>query len=89
MKYFLRFFYDHDSVYFQYFPAALAHVSTYGPGIWRLNFYLFHDENFCDKIKILIRAHNLFRNAFPSLHDWWDFLKESTKFAAINAPVNI
>ena len=50
-------------------------------------FDLFHDENFCDKIKILIRAHDLFRNAFPSVHDWWDFLKES-KFAAINAPVN-
>ena len=76
-------------MYFQYFPAALANVSTYGPGMWRLNFYIFHDENFCDKIKIHIRAHNLFRNAFPSLHDWWDFLKESTKFAAINAPVNI
>ena len=72
-----------------YFSADLANVSTYGPGMWRLNFDLFHDENFCDKIKILIRAYDLFRNAFPSLHDWWDFLKESAKFSAINAPVNV
>ena len=71
---------DHDSVYLS---LDLHDVYTRGPGIWRLNLDLLNDENFCSQISELILAHVEFMEAFPSIHEWWDFLKESIKETAL------
>ena len=52
--------------------------------MWRLNLDLLNDEKFCENIVAIIRSRVSGRNVFPSLHEWWDFLKESIKLAAIN-----
>ena len=74
-------FSDHDSVNFS---VDLANVNNHGPGIWRLNLDLLNDEVFCSNVIKIIRSHDSCRKFFPSLHEWWDFLKESIKLAAIN-----
>ena len=74
-------FSDHD---FVEFSVELANVNNHGPGIWRLNLDLLTDEVFCQNIVQIIRAHDSCRKFFPSLHEWWDFLKDSIKIAAIN-----
>ena len=71
---------DHDSVYLS---LDLHDVYTRGPGVWRLNLDLLNDENFCSQISELISAHVEFIEAFPSIHEWWDFLKESIKETAL------
>ena len=71
---------DHDSVYLS---LDLHYVYTCGPGIWRLNLDLLNDENFCSQISELISAHLEFIEAFPAIHEWWDFLKESIKETAL------
>ena len=81
MKFVLVFFSDHDSVDFS---VELANVNNHGPGVWRLNLDLLKDEVFCSNIIKIIRSHDSSRNFSPSLHEWWDFLKESIKLAAIN-----
>ena len=43
-------FYDHDSVYF---PADIANVSNYGPGMWRLNLIFFMMKIFAIRLKFL------------------------------------
>ena len=71
---------DHDSVHLS---LDLHDVYTHGPGIWRLNLDLLKDELFCLQISELISAHVDFMEAFPSIHEWWDFLKESIRETAL------
>ena len=71
---------DHDSVHLS---LDLHDVYTHGPGIWRLKLDLLKDELFCSQISELISAHVDFIKAFPSIHEWWDFLKESIKETAL------
>ena len=70
---------DHDSVHL----SLDLHVYTRGPGIWRLNLDLLKDELFCSQISELICTHVDFIEKFPSIHEWWDFLKESIKETAL------
>ena len=63
---------DHDSVHLS---LDLKDVYKRGPGIWRLKLDLLKDE--------LISAHVDFIEAFPPIHEWWDFLKESIKETAL------
>ena len=44
---------------------------------------MLKDELFCSHISELIVAHVDFIEAFPSIHQWWDFLKESIKETAL------
>ena len=74
-------FSDHDSVVLQ---LNLIDIFRRGPGLWRLNLDLLEDENFCDRISKLAENHVLYQKAFPNIHDWWDFLKESIKLASQN-----
>ena len=74
-------FSDHDSVVLQ---LNLIDIFRRGPGLWRLNLELLEDENFCDMISKLVENHVLYQKAFPNIHDWWDFLKESIKLASQN-----
>lgn len=74
-------FSDHDSVELRF---DLQNVFSHGPGIWRLNLELLEEENFCAMISELIRKRILHQEAFPSIHDWWDFLKDSVNIAAQN-----
>ena len=55
---------------------------SHGPGLWRQNLDLVEDENFCEMISNLIENHVANWKAFPTIHEWWDFLKESIKLAA-------
>ena len=71
---------DHDSVYLS---LDLHDVYTRGPGIWRLNLDLLKDELFCSQISELICTHVDFTEAFPSIQEWWDFLKQSIKETAL------
>ena len=71
---------DHDSVHLS---LDLHDVYTRGPGIWRLNLDLLKDDLFCSQISELICTHVDFIEAFPSIHEWWDFLKESIKETAL------
>ena len=74
-------FSDHDSVDFS---VELANVNNHSLGIWRQNLDLLNDEVFCSNVVKIICSHDSCRNFFPSLHEWWDCLKESIKLAAIN-----
>ena len=74
-------FSDHDSVHLS---LDLAKVTRQGPGIWRFNVSLLDDADFLAHTSALIKTHVLYQETFPSLHDWWDFLKESIKNLAIN-----
>ena len=71
---------DHDSVYLY---LNLQDVYTRGPGIWRLSLDLLKDQLFCSQILEPISAHVDFMEAFPSIHEWWDFLKESVREMAL------
>ena len=71
---------DHDSVHVS---LDLHDIYTGGPGIWRLNLDLLKDELFCSQISELICTHVDFIEAFPSIHEWWDFLKQSIKETAL------
>ena len=71
---------DHDSVHLS---LDLHDIYTGGPGIWRLNLDLLKDELFCSQISELICTHVDFIEAFPSIHEWWDFLKQSIKETAL------
>ena len=73
-------FSDHDSVSLS---VDLDNVPTHGPGIWRLNLDLLSDEEFCNLITQLIQKLLPYQHAFPSLHEWWDFLKNEIKITAI------
>lgn len=58
----------------------LQNVFSHGPGIWRLNLALLDDEYFCKMILDIISSHVELRETFPSIHDWWDFLKDFVKY---------
>ena len=73
-------FSDHDSVSLS---LDLAHVLSHSPGIWCLNSTLLEDTEFCRSISCLIRTHLEYKETFLSLHDWWDFLKQSLKLEMI------
>ena len=60
----------------------LRYVFSHGPGLWRLNLDLLEDENFWAQVEEIIENHILFRDSFPTIHEWWDFLKTSIKLAA-------
>ena len=72
-------FSDHDSVDLE---LELQNVFSHGPGIWRLNLDLLDDENFCIMISGIISKHAQLRETFPSIHEWWDFLKDFVKYTA-------
>ena len=60
------------------------HDSVHGPGVWRLNLDLLSDKDFCAVIVDEIQRHVSFKPAFPSLHDWWELLKDSIRKTAID-----
>jgi len=68
------FFSDHDSVDLVFDGKDF---SSHGPGVWRLNLSLLQDTHFCEVITKTISEHVEYQRCFPSLHDWWDFLKDS------------
>ena len=64
---------DHDFVSFVFdIPDSIKH----GPGVCNFNNSLLNDKIFCDRIQRLIEDHVSF-SCFPSIQDWWEFLKES------------
>ena len=69
-------FSDHDSVDLVF---EAENVFSHGPGVWRLNLALLQDTEFCEMVSRTITEHVEFQLCFPSLHDWWDFLKTSFK----------
>ena len=69
-------FSDHDSVDLIF---EVENVSSHGPGVWRLNLALLQDTEFCEMISRIISNFVEYQRCFPSLHDWWDFLKTSFK----------
>ena len=69
-------FSDHDSVDLVF---AVEDVFSHGPGVWRLNLALLQDTDFCDSISQMITKLVEYQCCFPSLHEWWDFLKLSFK----------
>ena len=81
VKFSLVFFSDHDSVHLVF---NLNHVYSHGPGVWWLNLDLFRDKDFCAVIVDVIQRHVSFKSAFPSLHDWWELLKDSIRVTAID-----
>ena len=74
-------FSDHDLVDL---VMNLHNVSSHGPGVWRLNLVLLDDENFCSMISDIISRHVSLRKPFPSIHDWWDILKDLIKRTSQN-----
>ena len=68
------YFSDHDSVDLVFDVKC---VSSHGPGLWWLNIELLHDTEFCNLISRMISKHVEFQCCFPSVHEWWDFLKIS------------
>ncbi len=70
---------DHDSVDLIF---DLSDFWSHGLGLWKLNLTLLEDEKFCNQVGKVIRSHVLYRDSFPSIHEWWDFLKSSIKIAA-------
>ena len=52
---------------------------SHGPGVWRLNLALLEDTDTCDTILETINELVEYQRCFPSLHKWWDFLKNSFK----------
>ena len=71
---------DHDFVSFAFdIPDSIKH----GPGVWSFNNSLLNDKVFCDRIQKLIEDHVSFSSCFPSIQDWWEFLKESIKEESI------
>lgn len=69
-------FSDHDSVDLIF---DVENVFSHGPGVWRLNLALLQDTDFCDTIVQTITKLVEYQRCFPSLHEWWDFLKDSFK----------
>jgi len=67
------FFSVHDSVVLIF---NAKDFSSHRPGVWWLNFGLLQDTHFCEVITKTISEHVEYQ-CFPSLHDWWDFLKIS------------
>lgn len=47
--------------------------------MWRLNLALLQDTDFCEPIVQTITKLVVYQRCFPSLHEWWDFLKNSFK----------
>ena len=45
--------------------------------MWRLNIDLLQDTEFCNLISKTISKHVEFQCCFPSVREWWDFLKIS------------
>ena len=72
---------DHDFVSLVFdIPDSIKH----GPGVWNFNNSLLNDKVFCDRIQKLIEDHVSFFSCFPSIQDWWEFLKESIKEESIS-----
>ena len=69
-------FSDHDSVDLVF---DVENVFSHGPGVWRLNIALLEDTEFCDTILQMIDGLVEYQRCFPSLHEWWDFSKNSFK----------
>ena len=57
----------------------VENVSSHGPGVWWLNLALIQDTELCKTISQTISKFVEYQQCFPSLHDWWDFLKTSFK----------
>ena len=74
------FFSDHDMVHL---TLKLDSVHSLGNGVWKLNQDLLKDSEFCYSVSALINSHVLYQEAFPTVHEWWDFLKSSIKTFAI------
>lgn len=73
-------FSDHDSVVL---TLNLANFVSHGPGVWRLNLELLEDSTFCEIIDSLLQNCLSIRDYYSSLHEWWDFVKESIRHTAI------
>ena len=71
-------FSDHDSVNL---ILDLGDVFAHSPGLWRLNLDLLDDETFCAQVEEIIGNHVLYQDSFPTIHEWWDFLKTSIQLA--------
>ena len=55
---------------------------SHGPGLWRLNLDLLDDETFCAQVEEIIGNHILYQDSFPTIHEWWEFVKTSIQLAA-------
>ena len=73
-------FSDHDSVVL---TLNLDNFVSHGPGVWRLNLELLEDSTFCEIIDSLLQNCLSIRDHYSSLHEWWDFVKESIRHTAI------
>ena len=67
-------FSDHDFVDLHF---DVENVFSHGPGVRRLNLALLQDTDFCATIIQTITKLVEYQRCFPSLHEWWDFLKIS------------
>ena len=74
-------FSDHDSVHHE---LNLDSVYPHGPGVWQLNLELLSNKDFCAVIVDGIQRHVSFKPAFPSLHHWWELLKDCIRKTAID-----
>ena len=61
----------------------LDNFVSHGPGVWRLNLELLEDSTFCEIIDSLLQNCLSIRDHYSSLHEWWDFVKESIRHTAI------
>ena len=69
-------FSDHDFVVLSFqFDDNLAR----GPGLWKFNNSLLHDNDFCAFVSSRIEDLSDSIDAFPSVKAWWDFFKNSIK----------
>ena len=72
-------FSDHDCVNLH---LNLKDVFSHRPGIWRFNVSLLAVDVFCSLISDITTRHVALKTAFPSIHKWWDTLKDLFKVAS-------
>lgn len=71
---------DHDAVFLKF---NFVDYYDYGPGLWHFNTSLLDNNVFCNRIVDLITTHVKFQTAFPTPHEFWEFLKESIKIESV------
>lgn len=72
-------FSDHDCVNLH---LNLKDVFSHRPGIWGFNVSLLAVDVFCSLISDITTRHVALKTAFPSIHKWWDTLKDLFKVAS-------
>jgi hypothetical protein len=59
--------------------VALPALPQRGPGVWKLNASLLHDETLCAEVRSFWALWQLEKSTFPSLAVWWDAGKARLK----------